>query len=110
MNTYPFIYTSSGTHPFPLEAYLPVYRPGLVKVWLEDLSPPDGLILTPFSGSPQVILEAARAGFRMLVPAHNPVFRFLIEGFAQPAPRDRLNTALVRLASKIGRASCRERV
>jgi hypothetical protein len=57
------------------------------------------LILTPFGSSPQAILEAARAGFRVLVPAHNPIMRFLIEGLANPISRDTLNSALVKLAS-----------
>jgi len=59
----------------------------------------DGLILAPFSSSPQSILEAARAGFRILVPAHNPILRFLIENLAKPVPKDILKTALVHLAS-----------
>jgi hypothetical protein len=99
MKDIPYIYSRRKTRTVPLELYLPAHRPGSIKAWLGEFPLGDQLILSPFGSSPQAILEASRAGSRMLVPAHNPILRFLIEGLAKPVPRDTLNTALVRLAS-----------
>jgi len=99
MTDFPYIHSKAESRPFPLSSYFPHYRTGLVSAWLKNQSISDGLILAPFGSSPQVILEAAREGFRVLVPAHNPIMRFLIEGLAKPIARDTLNSALVKLAS-----------
>jgi len=99
MTDFPYIHSKAESRPIPLSSYLPHHRKGIVSSWLNNHSISDGLILTPFGSSPQAILEAARAGFRVLVPAHNPIMRFLIEGLANPISRDPLNSALVKLAS-----------
>ncbi len=99
MTDFPYIHSKAESQPIPLSSYLPHYRTGIVSAWLKNHSVSDGLILTPFGSSPQTILEAAREGFRVLVPAHNPIMRFLIEGLAKPISRDTLNSALVKLAS-----------
>jgi hypothetical protein len=99
MNDYPFFYSSPDAESFPLELYLPKYRAGLIPAWLDHHISSRSLILTPFSNSPQAILDAAKAGYRLIVPAHNPILRLLIESMAKPAPKEKLNTALVHLAS-----------
>ncbi len=99
MTDFPFIYSAAEANPIPLGLYLPQHRPGIVSAWLKNHPAPDGMVLTPFGSSPQAILEAARSGYRVLVPAHNPIIRFLINGLANPMPRDQLNSALVQLAS-----------
>jgi hypothetical protein len=99
MNDYPFIYSSSEVYPFPLQSYLPEYRSGFIQTWLKDHIAPHSLILTPFSSSPQAILGAAKAGFKVLVPAHNPILRFLLECLAKPVSKEKFKTTLVQLGS-----------
>lgn len=99
MNDRPFIYAEFPLKTPPLGSLLPAVQPGVVRSWLRDhLSPADWL-LCPFGSSPQAALEAARAGYRVLTPIHNPILRFLVrQGAAAPSPAS-LNSALVKLAS-----------
>lgn len=99
MNSQPFIFGEPKIHDFPLNAYLPPYQASVVKSWLKTHAHRSGLVLCPFGSSPQVALEAARSGFQVLLPVHNPILRFLIQHMAQPPSREVLNTALARLAS-----------
>ncbi len=99
MNEQPYIYGNSSTRDYPLQNYLPEYRPGIAESWLKETIPTGSWILSPFGSSPQTSLEAARAGFRVLLPVHNPVLRFLIENLAKPPSREDLNRALASLAS-----------
>lgn len=56
-------------------------------------------ILDPFSASPRAVLEAARAGCRVLVAANNPITRFILEvAAASPSEAD-LRLALAELAA-----------
>ena len=99
MNDQPFIRGEGQPDPIPLGEYLPSFRDGVVSTWLNRLPSRPDLVISPFGSSPQGIIEAARAGFRVLVPVHNPIIRFLINRLARPVSRDELNTALVKLAS-----------
>jgi hypothetical protein len=96
----PFITGESKLQGQPLQEYLPAYHPGLVSRWLKNLPAFNGLVLFPFGSSPQAMLEAARAGFRVLAPISNPVSRLLITGLAHPPARDALNASLAHLASE----------
>jgi hypothetical protein len=61
------------------------------------------LVLDPFGASSRAAIEAARAGYRILVAANNPITRFLLEMAAQPPSEDELRSALADLAaSRIG--------
>lgn len=52
---------------------------------------------------PRLTVEAARAGYRVLVAANNPIARFLLELEASPPSQDELRSALSLLAgSRIG--------
>ncbi|RLC98699.1 MAG: hypothetical protein DRI46_10840, partial [Chloroflexi bacterium] len=79
MNNQPFIRGEPPKSIYPLQTCLPAYRPQVVSAWLKQLPTPGGIILFPFGGSPQVVLEAARSGYQILTPVHNPILRFLIE-------------------------------
>jgi len=57
------------------------------------------LVISPFGDSPLEALEAAAAGYRVVVPIHNPITRFLLNRLAQPISKEELNSALVRLSS-----------
>jgi hypothetical protein len=56
-------------------------------------------VIDPFGASPQLALEAARSGYRVLVAANNPIARFLIEFAATPPSVDEMKAALAALAS-----------
>lgn len=99
MNDQPYLYGESSTRVYPLQDYLPEYRPGLVTAWLQDTLGRGSWIISPFGSSPQTAMEAARAGWRVLVPVHNPVLRFLIENLADPPSQEDLQGALATLAS-----------
>ena len=99
MDKQPFIRGEQNSKPFPLEEFLPTYRSGVVSTWLNNQAAPPDLVLFPFGDSPQEALEAAAAGYRVIVPVHNPISRFLLQRLAQPISWDELNSALVQLAS-----------
>lgn len=99
MNNQPFIRGEPPKSKYPLQTCLPAYRPQVVSTWLKQLPSHSGIILCPFGSSPQVVLEAARSGFQILTPVHNPILRFLIESLAKPPSREELSSALSKLAS-----------
>ncbi len=89
----------------PLARYLPPLPEGVVSTWLQEILPttPGGgdhpWILDPFGASPRLALEAARAGYRVLVTAGNPINRFLLETSANPPSKRELQAALAVLAA-----------
>ncbi len=99
MNDQPYIQGEIITHIPPLGSYLPIHQSGVVDSWLSDNLSPSDWILCPFGTSPQAALEAAQAGFRVLMPIHNPILRFLVQISGEPPSREDLNSALVKLAS-----------
>jgi hypothetical protein len=56
-------------------------------------------VLDPFGAAPDVAIEAAQSGYRLLVAANNPVARFLLEIAAKPPSREDLQAALAELSS-----------
>jgi hypothetical protein len=82
-----------------LARFLPPLPEGAVSCWLKDRIPSNSWILDPFGMSPDLIIEAARAGYRILVAANNPVNRFLIELAVRPPSADELSAALADLAA-----------
>jgi len=84
----------------PLARYLPLIPEGMVAEWLAGQSLlPGSWVLDPFGSSPAMAVEAARAGYRVLVAANNPVARFLLELAADPPAEAELNAALAELAA-----------
>jgi len=96
--SYPFISSSYGAQPVPLNRYLPPIPGGIVESWLKERVAPGDWILDPFGASPQLVSEAARAGYRVLVAAYNPIARFLLELAANPPTESELRAALADLA------------
>lgn len=90
--------------PTPLERYLPPLPAGVVSGWLAAaaqagrLQPGDWL-LEPFGAAPLAALEAARAGYRVVVAAGNPVAQFLLEFRARGVSAEVLRGALADLAA-----------
>ena len=83
----------------PLQRFLPPLRPGIASGWLKAHLPEGSTILDPFGASPLLALEAARAGYKVIVAANNPIVRFLLERLADPASYEDLQSAIVSLAS-----------
>ncbi len=99
-----YIPGSQPSRAEPLSRYLPPLADGVVSAWLFNRMPMSerGLspwILDPFCASPRSVIEAARAGFSLLVAANNPISRFLLEMAADPPTEDELRSALAELAA-----------
>lgn len=99
MKDLPYLYGEAAIRTPPLGSYLPAIQTGLVGRWLDSHLSSSDWILCPFGTSPQAALEAAQAGFRVLMPIHNPILRFLLKKMAAPPSAEDLNSALVKLAS-----------
>ncbi len=89
----------------PLARFLPPIPAGVGRTWVQTRHPagtpdaPGQWLLDPFGASPALALELARAGYRVLVAANNPIVRFLLEMHASPPSRDELLAVLETLAS-----------
>ena len=83
----------------PLARYLPPIPAGIGQTWVQARYPSGQWILDPFGASPFLAVELARAGYRVLVTANNPIVRFLLEMHASPPRRDELLAVLETLAS-----------
>ncbi|MBI3160826.1 MAG: hypothetical protein HYZ26_14600 [Chloroflexi bacterium] len=95
----PFRPGRAPVHLPPLARYLPRLPEGAAAAWLKETLPPGGWVIDPFGASPQLAVEAARAGYRILVAANNPIARFLIEMAAAPPSPENLKAALAELAA-----------
>lgn len=85
--------------PSPLERYLPPVPCGVAAEWLVQHAAPGSWVLEPFGASPHWAVEAARAGYRVLVAANNPIAHFLIDMHAQPPSAEAMTAALAMLGA-----------
>ncbi|HUF38665.1 MAG TPA: hypothetical protein VMN57_09090 [Anaerolineales bacterium] len=94
-------YRPGGTRTgaIPLERFLPPIPPGSAAGWIEGRVRAGGWILDPFGASPELALEIARSGRRVLVAANNPIARFILETLAAAPGETDLQTALAHLAA-----------
>jgi hypothetical protein len=95
----PFITGIPTKRTAPLSRYLPPVYDGIVSTWLKLNAPPDSWVLDPFGASPRTSVEAARAGYKVIVAANNPIIRFLLEMIANPPDAEDLKFALAELAA-----------
>ncbi len=81
----PLVYIQSAGVPqeLPFDRFLPLDPPGMVSRWLHLNVPPGATILDPMGASPRAVLEAAAAGYRVLVACNNPVTAFEIRVLAR---------------------------
>ncbi|HSG42408.1 MAG TPA: hypothetical protein VLA72_04560, partial [Anaerolineales bacterium] len=88
----------SPADPGPLSRFTPPLEQGVISTWLPLHAETGSWILDPFGFSPRLVLEAARAGYRVLVTVNNPVTRFLLEMSANPPSKSDFKAALADLA------------
>ena len=81
----------------PLERFLPPWHDGMASRWLNNYAAPGSWVLDPFGQSPFSVLEIARAGYRVLVTANNPVSAFIIKVLATAPTLDEMQAALTLL-------------
>lgn len=85
---------------FPLARFLPPIPQGVASTWLAEQGIPAGSwVLDPFGANPRQAVEVARAGYRVLVAANNPVARFILEMNTNPPAERALRAALADLAA-----------
>ena len=105
MDLQPYIPGLSPADPGPLSRFIPPLEEGVISAWLpahaQPFDPAQGKtsswLLDPFGFSPRLLLEAARAGYRVLVTVNNPVTRFLLEMSAAPPTELEFKAALAEL-------------
>ena len=99
MEGLPYLPGTLRVNPGPLARFLPLLEEGTASAWLTGRFPRGSWILDPFGSSPRLALEVARAGYRLLVTANNPIARFLIEMSASMPAEAELTAALADLAA-----------
>lgn len=98
MDTFSLIPGTRPTNPGPLARFLPPLEEGVISAWLAENVKPGSWLLDPFGTAPCLALEAARAGYRVLVAANNPITRFILEMGATSLPEAEFKAALADLA------------
>ena len=103
MDLQPYIPGMLPAEPGPLSRFTPPLEEGVISAWLPAHAPAGSWVLDPFGFSSRLVLEAARAGYRVLVTVNNPITRFLLEMSADPPTETDFQAALADLtASKKG--------
>jgi hypothetical protein len=95
----PFIPGSTLGPQLPLSRYLPPLPAGVIQPWLQKNVPPGSIMLDPLCATPALALEAARAGYRVLVTSNNPILSFMLEMLASAPQKEDFQSALSELAS-----------
>jgi len=98
MDLQPYIPGLSPADPGPLSRFIPPLEENVISAWLPPHAPAGSWVLDPFGFSPRLVLEAARAGYRVLVTVNNPITRFLLEMSANPPSESDFKAALADLA------------
>jgi hypothetical protein len=107
MDFQPYIPGMRPVEPGPLARFNPPLEEGVISAWLPSHAPPfeaaegkpGSWVLDPFGFSPRLALEAARAGYRVLVTVNNPITRFQLEMSARPPSETDFKAALADLAA-----------
>src|SRR5688500_2487820 len=98
MDHQPYIPGLSPAEPGPLSRFTPPLEEGVISTWLPLHAPAGSWLLDPFGFSPRLDLEAARAGYRVLVTVNNPITRFLLEMGSNPPTEADFKAALADLS------------
>src|SRR5512141_3016530 len=98
MDFQPYIPGMIPAEPGPLARFTPPLEDGVIAAWLPRHASAGSWVLDPFGFSTRLVLEAARAGYRVLVTVNNPITRFLLEMAANPPSEADFKAALADLA------------
>ncbi len=98
MESLSYIPGLKSADPGPLSRFIPPLEEGTISTWLSHRASAGSWLLDPFGFAPQVAIEAARAGYRVLVTVNNPITRFLLEMAAHPPDESDFKAALADLA------------
>ncbi len=98
-DNYTYIPGSFPAKQEPLARFLPPVPVGVVSSWLKSTLPPGALILDPFCSVPQLPVEAARSGYRVIVTANNPIAQFVLRSIANPPSEAELQALLADVAA-----------
>ncbi len=98
MESLPYVQGLKAAEPGPLSRFLPPLEDGTVSTWLASHAPAQSWLLDPFGFSPKLVVEAARAGHRVLVTVNNPITHFLLEMAANPPLESDFKAAVADLA------------
>ncbi len=91
---------SNDPGEYPLNRFLPEFPSGCFKGWLMENLPPGAWIVDPFGMHPAMALEAARAGYRILVACNNPVLAHMYEVLASAPQAAQFQGVLADLAAE----------
>jgi len=94
-----FIHGTAPHPSIPLERFLPPLPDGMIQKWIENQVPKGSWVMDPFGNSPTLALELARAGYRVLVTANNPINSFILSILAQSPSKENLLEALAKLGN-----------
>jgi hypothetical protein len=94
-----FIAGNSLIPSLPLGRYLPPVPGQMTAGWLKKNLPVGAWILDPLGSTPQLALEAARAGYRALVASNNPILTYMLEILAQTPSKSDFLAALAELGA-----------
>ena len=94
----PFLPAALPPPALPLARYLPPLPEGMVARWLTENVPPGAWVVDPFGSTPLAALEAARAGYRILVASNNPILSYMLEILAAAPPAREFEAAIAALS------------
>lgn len=97
----PYLPGSASGNPqlVPLGRYLPPYAAGMLTRWLSDNLSAGQWLLDPLNSHPAPVLEAARAGYRVLAVCNNPILAFMLEVLAAAPDTAAFQSALAELGA-----------
>ena len=85
--------------PGPLARFTPPLEEGVISAWLPQHAPAGSWVLDPFGFSSRLVLDAGRAGYRVLVTVNNPIPRLRLEMSANPPGETDFKAAFADLAA-----------
>ena len=95
----PFQAGSGREQTIPLQRYLPPVPADMAGSWAQTAFPPGAWLLDPLGASPTLALEAARAGFRVLVASNNPILTLTLEVLAAAPQEADFQSVLAEIAA-----------
>jgi hypothetical protein len=98
MEITPYIPGSQPPYELPLGRFLPPLKPGVVSHWLGSTSPKGSWVIDPLGSNPALSLEAARAGYRVLVTCNNPILALILEVLAEAPKKEMLQSIVADLS------------